>query len=243
MNKMKQIIKEEKTQTVNDVQLKDLYDAACKTEQQIINLSIASMSFSNPMIKKAVVALKSQASSLTQLIGGAMNDTDDINFGAAEEKQDLEANPDSEQMIEGVIKGLKTIVEKFDFQRDVLDKNKKKDSKDKDSKDKDSEDENSEDETLDESDMSINNDVPLMEIDMSESYEYMKEGCLSVSNLQAFKDKTVAKLIEAKKNKKVSNTFNNITNSIKEAKDIKNLNECINNLYDYADKNNIVIKF
>lgn len=75
---MKKIILEEQEKTISDEQLRDLYDAACKTEQQIINLNIAAMKTSDIKIKKAAVALKSNSSDFTSLIGLALDGKSDV---------------------------------------------------------------------------------------------------------------------------------------------------------------------
>ena len=245
---MKQIIKEEKTQTVNDVQLKDLYEASAKTEQQIINLCVASMSFSNAEIKKTAVALKSQASQLTQLIGSAMQEADNVNLSApglpGEGPQDLEAAPGAEQMIGEVVNGLKKIVEAFDFQRDVLDKKKdgkedKKDAKDDDKKDK---------EEIKEDEMPATDTIPsiteakedMEKVDLKESYKLMTEGTLKSNKFEAFKT-NVIKALEASKSIASNAKGIAIIESVKKSGDISEINECFNTLYDFADETNIEI--
>ena len=235
---MKQIIEEEKTQTVNDVQLKDLYEASAKTEQQIINLCVASMSFSNAEIKKTAVALKSQASQLTQLIGSAMQEADNVNLSAPEEGlQDLEASPSSEQMIGEVVSGLKKIVETFDFKRDVLgkkdEKEEKKDEKPEDKKEKDE---------INEDDAAMNASTTAVteSVDLKESYKLMKEGSLKSVDFEAFKS-SVVKVLESSTPIASKNNGIFIIESIKRIKDISGMNKCLNELYDFADEANIEI--
>jgi hypothetical protein len=61
-------------QTVNDVQLNDLYDAAAKTESQIINLTTMAVKFSNQQVKQVALALKSKASEFTALLMEIMDE-------------------------------------------------------------------------------------------------------------------------------------------------------------------------
>lgn len=237
---MKQIIKEESVQTVNDVQLKDLFDAACKTEQQIINLAVASMSFSNPEIKKAVTALKSQASQLTQLIGGAMQVDANINLGSDEKKQSLDAPNPADQIIESLLmkslnltqKQAQTLVETFDFKRDVLDK---KDDKEGDSK----EDKKDEDKKIEEGEKV--DETPIVEaIDLKEAFKMIPEKGLSSDKFDTFKSKVVKTLTESKGSYK-SSIYLMIEDEIQKSTNIGELNEGFNKLYDFADEKNIII--
>ena len=220
---MREIIKEEKVQTVNDVQLKDLYDAACKTEQQIINLSIASMSFSNPQIKKSVVALKSQASQLTQLIGGAMQIDDNINLGLNQEKPVLDGpDNDSEKIIESVSNLMKvlnftksqatSLFETFDFKKDVIEKQDKNDEEGE------------------------------REIDMTESFKNINNGELKNISFDNFKNDVVKTLNEAKLGSNKNSIYLMIVDDISNSRNIKEINEGFNKLYDYADEKNIEIR-
>ncbi len=239
---MKQIIKEESVQTVNDVQLKDLFDAACKTEQQIINLAVASMSFSNPEIKKAVTALKSQASQLTQLIGGAMQVDANINLGSEEKKQSLDAPNPADQIIESLLmkslnltqKQAQTLVETFDFKRDVLDKK----NDEKDAKGEKDEENNDEKKIEEGEEMS---DAPIVEtIDLKEAFKMISEKGLSSDKFDTFKTKVVKTLTESKGSYK-SSIYLMIEDEIQKSTNIGELNEGFNKLYDFADEKNIII--
>lgn len=63
-------------QTVNEVQLKDLYDLSSKTEREIITLVQTAINFSDLAIKNKALALKSQANELVTMIGNQMMQTD-----------------------------------------------------------------------------------------------------------------------------------------------------------------------
>ncbi len=205
------------------------------------------MSFSNAEIKKTAVALKSQASQLTQLIGSAMQEADNVNLSAPGlpgdgGPQDLEAAPEQENLLGEALNGIKKIVEAFDFKRDVLDKKKDGDNGEKeDDKKDDDKEEIKEDATPT---VDANNTTVMENIDLKESYKFMNDGTLKSSNFDAFRTSVVTALLESRVAKEKSTEMINglsIINRIDKSKSITEINECFNALYDFADKNNIEI--
>lgn len=63
----------EAEETVNDVQLRDLYDNAVKVEQSVISLASTAMKFSNGDLKGAAQNLRDKAFHFTKMVETAMN--------------------------------------------------------------------------------------------------------------------------------------------------------------------------
>lgn len=259
----KTIIKEaQSNQTVNDEQLQGLYDAAAKTEGQIINLAVAAMKFSNADIKRAVTALKSQAGKLTELISQAIEGADGIDLGLSGEEDeegmdqngriDLNAQQNDNGLIErkeineskmkkvmrlvyelGLTQNqAMTLAEKFD--PSIFDKNKKKDDKDDDKK------EGEEELKEDAAGMiaePINDQQMFPEcVNLKEAFTLANNG-LKNSDFNKFKTLLSETIIKNNKNK----SFDTFVNKINEAKDINSINEALNVFFDFADTNNIKI--
>lgn len=93
-NKRLYVLKEA---VVNEVQLSDLYSQASKVEQSVIALAEMGVKFSNPDVKRKVLALKTQASEFTTLLSniltneGEEDNTNDLEVVAA--KANIEDKP------------------------------------------------------------------------------------------------------------------------------------------------------
>lgn len=246
------IIKEAESTTVNDEQLMGLYDAAAKTEGQIINLAVAAMKFSNMEIKRAVNALKSQANQLVVLIAGAIEASNGSSLNAdpttvePEGPQPIEQAPGADKMIENtqsngsamnimeakakavhffVHKGFnlnEAIALAEKFDPSIFNKNKEVD-KEEDKEEKPVEECN---DTMKEAD----------EIVLTECMNIVKDG-ISVNNMNNFKKS----LTEALSIKSFGENYETIVEAIFKATNAETLNEAFNALYDFADENNITI--
>ena len=246
MNK-KLILKEAENTTVNDEQLMGLYDAAAKTEGQIINLAVAAMKFSNPEIKRAVTALKSQANQLVNLIATSMENNNGSDLGLVTDDSSMpnmiDAAPSADNMIENtnsngsamnIMEAKRRQVAKLMYENNldfntatqivekfdpsIFDKNK-------------DEKEEPKEEELEEA------VEPKDEIDIEKECSTIKEG-LSVRDFSNFK----SVLVENLNRKKFGKKYKAVVEAISNSKSISDLNEAIDHLYNYADANNIKIK-
>lgn len=242
------IIKEAETTTVNDEQLMGLYDAAAKTEGQIINLSVAAMKFSNPDIKRAVTSLKSQANQLVMLIAKSMEDNNgsDLGLMTGDEQeqgpQSIERNPSPDDMIEGTQSNgsamnimeskAKKVIGIMKENGITLDEALRLFEKfdpsifDKNKKKEKADDSDDPDEDAD--------------MDISEACEKIKDG-MSTSQIEPFKE-VIVKEIEKESVGKNKLPLEKIKEAFVVAKDVKSINEALASLYNYCDKNSIKIK-
>lgn len=253
MNKI--ILKEAENTTVNDEQLMGLYDAAAKTEGQIINLAVAAMKFSNPDIKRAVTALKSQANELVNLIATSMENNNGADLGLQTPGQpatgagmggatattpgQIEAPAAAEDMIETTLtngsamnimeakaKAVAFFMQKKFSLKEAIELAEKFDPSIFDKNKKDDkEDGEEEKEEITE------------EIDLTEECAAAKDG-VSLTEFAGFK----SSMVEALNKKKFGKKYDLVVEAIGSAENINALNEALSGLYDFADENNIKIK-
>lgn len=228
-NKKLNLIKEE-TQTVNEVQLKDLFITASKTETSIANLSAMAINFSNRTIKRKAKALRTMAFELVTEIQNAMDDTDEV-----EVSNRLDAPKPAEDMIgEAIFKIMKenkltreqvlSITESYKFESEN--------------------DENCKEEIKEENDMGAAEEImeamELIEglddsIDLDEAFDMTTDGNLDESKAEDFHEKIMEAINKPK--------FKSLYESVSKLKDTKNIDALLKTIYDYADKNSIVINY
>lgn len=267
MNKIK--LKEAENTTVNDEQLMGLYDAAAKTEGQIINLAVAAMKFSNPEIKRAVTALKSQANQLVNLIATSMenNNGSDLGLqtdtagmmGANAAPAPIEAPAPAEDMIESTrtngssmnimeakAKAVAFFMREHKFSiKEAIAMAEKFDPSIFNKKEESKED--APEEELKEAGFYHNDKVAeedQLPAPPEELHLDISEACEVIKEGLSIRDFDTFKtsLVEALNTKKFGKKYTTVVANINEAGNIDALNEAIDRLYDYADVNNITIK-
>lgn len=230
MNNIKLKINEA-NQTVNEVQLKDLYLAATKGLQTLLNINTMAMNFTNPGIKRKAQALNSLAFELVTEIQKVMDNSGEqfstsgmLDQDKSQEKVlESEINDGSntmsmnESVIVSILKTLnlskkeaKKILESYKFE----------------SEDMTSEEGNSLEEALE-------NEESLTEgeLDLTEAYSMVEDGQLDENDFGEFQNKIVEACEE----------HEDLKESIINMKS-NQLNEMIKKVYDYADKNSIIVK-
>lgn len=222
----------EETQTVNEVQLKDLYLAATKGLQTLLNINTMAINFSNPGIKRKAQSLNSLAFELVTEIQKVMDNSGEVAPTSAMLDQDKaqekvlemqETNDGATMSINENVSKIQAIMYSLKLTENdakMLAESYKFESEEKE------EDKESIEEALNEEDGLFDGDM-----DLSEAYSMTEEGQLDESKFEAFHEKL----------KEAVSKYSDLHESINKM-DSKRINEMIDAIYDYADKNSIIVK-
>lgn len=226
-----------KEQTVNEIQLNDLYSMASKVEQQVISLAEMAVKFSNNEVKNKALSLKSIANDFSTLLSDII--TGESDYGI-ETDNDLESVPNEKENLEdpnasrkerrmeskSVLSTLKRLIESVDSGEEDLfgDENIK-------GVEKENKKEILLDDETDELDLDEESED---EIDLSPFFSSLTDG-LEISKLEELKKELVSIFSDKE-------GMDNFVKEFESVVDVDTLNFALSNLYDYADENGVTIK-
>lgn len=226
MNNNKIFLKEE---TVNEIQLNDLYSAASKVEQQVISLAEMAVKFSNQEVKQKALALKSIANEFSDLLSGIITGTNEQEQPTnleqiPNEKENLDAPQPQEQRVESktIISTLKKLIESIDLEEDEL-------------IDKTPNEEEEKEILLDDEVPKENGETTENEnnIDLSSIFQSVVNG-LEAEKVNEVKEGIISVLSSKEGLEDLIQEFESVV-------DVETLNFALTSLYDYADENEIEI--
>lgn len=228
----------EGNETVNEVQLKDLYLSATKALQTLLNLNNMAMSFSNARIKRKSQSLNSMAFELLKEIEKVMDNSDvDVDTASmldqdkSEQKVIESVEPGVQPNInESAQKAIHTIMHTLNLTKDdaksLFEAYVFPGSEDKEEDKEEIKENNSLEESLNEEE-----DLDAGDMDLSEAFELVKDDELNESDFEAFQEK----IQESVKR------FPGLLESVNKM-DKFQINSMMNVIYDYADANSITVK-
>lgn len=252
------LIKEE--QTVNEVQLQDLYTSASNVEKQVISLADMAIKFSNNNVRRMALALKSRAQEFTSTLSTILVGAEEGLEGDTGDKKMLDQNKDAKIIESMSVKESYTLRKKLGLSESVFNNLKKtgkilevakfiKEAEEIEDSEETTENtevempvETAADETEENKEVKEESGV----IELNQAYNSIIDG-LDEDKFNMFRDMVVTALensidmVEGKTGAEGANAYTGLIDRIRETVNPEDYETVMNDLYDFADENSIEI--